>query len=165
MWIHTRMVLEAVCALPAFRALPEAERTIVFLACLLHDVSKPECTRIEADGRISSRGHSRRGSIYAREILWRLGLSFALREAVCALILHHQVPFTLIERSDGERTAISVSQVARCDLLSLVTEADARGRRCADQSRLIDNIALYGDMDADSWTAKRGEQTIAKKVG
>lgn len=29
----------------------------------------------------------------------------------------------------------------------------------------IPDIALYGDMDADSWTAKRGEQTIAAKAG
>jgi thymidylate synthase ThyX len=29
----------------------------------------------------------------------------------------------------------------------------------------IDNIALYGDMEAEDWTAKRGEQTIIKKAG
>lgn len=145
-WIHTRMVLESLCALPAFRALPEPERTVVFLASLLHDVAKPECTRIEPDGHISSRGHSRRGAVRAREILWRNGVAFAIREAVCALIQHHQVPFTLIERSDGERTAIAVSQVGRCDLLAQVAEADARGRRCADQARLIDNIGLYEEL-------------------
>ena len=29
----------------------------------------------------------------------------------------------------------------------------------------LPGIALYGDFDVDSWTAKRGEQTIAAKVG
>jgi predicted kinase len=143
--IHTRMVLEALLGMPAWRSLPEGEREVVFAACLLHDVSKPECTRVEPDGRISSRGHSRRGAIRAREILWRMGVPFRKREAICALVLHHQVPFTLIDRQDAERTAIAVSQETRCDLLALVTEADGRGRRCADQARLLDNIGLYAE--------------------
>ena len=29
----------------------------------------------------------------------------------------------------------------------------------------LPGIALYGDMDEDSWTAKRGEQTISAKAG
>ena len=28
----------------------------------------------------------------------------------------------------------------------------------------LPGIALYGDRDAECWTAKRGEQTIASKV-
>jgi len=145
-WIHTRMVLEALVALPGWRALRDRERAIVFVAALLHDVAKPDCTRHEPDGRITSRGHSRRGAVQAREILWRMGVPFAMREHICALIQYHQVPFMLVERHDGERTAIEVSQRLRCDLLALVTEADARGRRCADQARLLDNIELYGEL-------------------
>lgn len=141
--IHTRMVLEALLRMPAWRALPEDERAVVFAACLLHDVSKPEVTRVEPDGRISSRGHSRRGAIRAREILWRMEVPFRTRELICGLVLHHQVPFTLIDRPDAERTAITVSHQTRCDLLALVTEADGRGRSCADQARLLDNIGLY----------------------
>ena len=53
-WIHTRMVCEALAALPAWRSLPDEERHIVFAAALLHDVGKPDCTRREPDGRISS---------------------------------------------------------------------------------------------------------------
>jgi len=49
-WIHTRMVCEELVALPAWRALPEDERRVLFAAAVLHDVGKPDCTRIEADG-------------------------------------------------------------------------------------------------------------------
>src|SRR5207237_10107737 len=73
-WVHTRMVCEELIALPAWRALPEAERRLVFAAAVLHDVAKPECTRTGDDGRISARGHSRRGSVMARGILWRMGV-------------------------------------------------------------------------------------------
>jgi len=59
-WIHTRMVCEAMAALPVWRALPEGDRQVVFAAAVLHDQAKPSCTR-EENGRITSRGHSVRG--------------------------------------------------------------------------------------------------------
>jgi predicted kinase len=145
-WIHTRMVLEALRDVPEWRALDEPSREIVFLAALLHDVGKPRCTRTEDDGRITSRGHSLRGAILARRLLWRMGTPFAAREAICALVARHQVPFFLIENDDGPRTARAISQRARCDHLALVAEADALGRRCADARRLLDNIALFREL-------------------
>src|SRR5262249_38635743 len=62
-WVHTRMVCEALASAAGWRGLPADERAVVFAAALLHDVAKPECTRAEPDGRVTSRGHSRRGSI------------------------------------------------------------------------------------------------------
>ena len=87
-WTHVRMVCEALAGLEAWRALPEAEREIVFAAVLLHDQAKPSCTRHEA-GRITSRGHSARGAIDARRILWEMGVDFSAREQVCALVRYH----------------------------------------------------------------------------
>lgn len=37
----------------------------------------------------------------------------------------------------------SRSASARCDLLAILSEADAHGRVCADQARLLDNVALF----------------------
>jgi predicted kinase len=144
-WIHTRMVCEAMAALPAWRDLLEPQRRVVFAAALLHDVAKPDCTRTEPNGHISSRGHSRRGSILARQILWRLGVPFALREQVTALVRHHQAPYYLMERPHPQRPAIEISQTARCDHLALLAEADVRGRICRDQQRLLDNVALFAE--------------------
>jgi predicted kinase len=137
------MVCEALAALPAWRGLPEGERAVLFAAAVLHDVAKPDCTRHEPDGRISSRGHSRRGSITARNVLWRQTVPFGLREQVTALVRFHQVPYYLIERGDPRRPAVEVSQTARCDHLALLAEADVRGRLCADRQRLLDNVALF----------------------
>jgi predicted kinase len=142
---HLRMVLEELAALPGWRALPEEDRRVVFTAALLHDVAKPECTRPGPDGRLGARGHSRRGAVLARRILWRLGVPFALRERVTALVRFHMVPFYLIERPDGPRLAAELSQTARADHLALLAEADARGRRCHDQARLLDNVALFAE--------------------
>jgi predicted kinase len=141
-WIHTRMVCEALLANPRWRALPDADRQTVFLAALMHDIAKPACTR-EEDGRLTSRGHSKRGEIMAREILWRHDVPFAQRESLVNLIRFHQIPFFLLERSDSQRVLFELSQTTRCDWLALVADADARGRLCADQQRLLDNIALF----------------------
>lgn len=142
-WTHVHLVSEAMAALPAWRDLPEADRRVLFACALLHDVAKPACTRVEPDGRISSRGHSWRGAVRARNILWRLGVPFAEREAVCAIVRHHLVPFFLVDSENPRRLAIEVSQTARCDLLALMAEADVRGRVCPDPQKLLDQIALF----------------------
>lgn len=148
-WIHTRMVCEAVAALPAWRSLPDSDRQIVFTAALLHDVAKPACTRHDPEGRITSRGHSRRSAIMARQILWRLDVPFGVREQITALVRHHQVPYYLVIRPDAHRLAIEVGQTARCDQLAILAEADVRGRVCKDQQRLLDNIALFVEFCRD----------------
>ena len=148
-WIHTRMVLEALVADPDWRALPEAERAIAWLAALAHDLGKPGTTRTEPDGRITSRGHSARGEHLARAWLWRRGLPFAAREHVCRLVRSHQLPFFTFGRPDAEHTVERLSLGARNDLLTLVALADARGRRCADpadQARIVEQCQLYREL-------------------
>jgi predicted kinase len=141
-WVHVRMVCEALAGMGAWRGLPDVEREIVFAAGLLHDVAKPSCTRHE-DGRITSRGYSPRGAIDARRILWDLKVDFAAREQVCGLVRHHQSPFHLINRADAQRLAFLISQTARCDLLAMLARADALGRQCSDQSSILEHVALF----------------------
>lgn len=142
-FIHTRMVLEELAKIERWRNLSQEEREIVFAACLLHDVAKPVTTKHEDDGRITSRGHSKRGAIMARNILWQMNVSFQAREQIVNLIRFHQIPFFLINKPNSRKTLFETSMTARCDLLSLVTEADARGRICEDKQRLLDNISLF----------------------
>jgi predicted kinase len=141
-WTHVRMVCEALAGLPEWRSLPQNEREIVFAAALLHDQAKPSCTRIDA-GRITSRGHSVRGAIDARRILWGMGADFVSREQVCALVRFHQSPFHLTDREDSQRRAFLISQMARCDLLSLLAKSDILGRRSADQKKLFEHVVLF----------------------
>jgi predicted kinase len=142
-WIHTRMVCEALAANRVWRELADTERTVTWLGALLHDVAKPDCTRVDAEGRISARGHSTRGAIVARQLLWRMGVPFAGREAAAAIVRRHQLPFYLALRDDPRSLALALSVAGRCDHLALVAEADARGRTCADQSRILDGVDLF----------------------
>ncbi|MCW5983353.1 MAG: AAA family ATPase [Bryobacteraceae bacterium] len=142
MWTHARMVCEALAEMAAWRALPAEEREIVFGAALLHDVAKPVCTRRDNAG-IHSRGHSRRGAIEARSMLWRMGADFAAREQVCAMARYHLAPFHLVNRSGVRRLAFRISLTARCDLLGLLARADALGRVSGDQAELLDRVELF----------------------
>ncbi|MET0133463.1 MAG: AAA family ATPase [Kibdelosporangium sp.] len=145
---HTRMACEALAALPEWRALPPAERVRVFAAVLLHDVAKPFSTQHE-DGRITAHGHSRRGDLMARRILWELDAPPAWREHVAALVRHHQIPFWALERDDIERIVFRVSLLASNSDLAVLATADILGRICGDTSEVLDNIALYREYCAE----------------
>ncbi|HEY1542246.1 MAG TPA: AAA family ATPase [Xanthobacteraceae bacterium] len=147
--IHTRMVVEALIGDPAWQRSDAEARASLFWAALLHDVAKPDCTRRGPDGRLTSPGHSRRGQIIARRILWSIGAPFRQREQICHLITHHQVPFYLIERERPQRRLHAISLQTRCDLLTILAKADANGRICAGRSRLIDNVELFAALARD----------------
>ncbi|GER86917.1 hypothetical protein KDW_10790 [Dictyobacter vulcani] len=146
--IHTHMVTEALVALDEWRALPAQERSLLFASALLHDVGKPACTKIESDGLITSRGHSRRGEFIARRILW-LGeelqqpLPFAQREYIARLVRWHGLPLQFLNRSQPEKAVIEASQNIRMDHLALLAEADVRGRICTDQEELLERVELF----------------------
>lgn len=159
-WTHTRMVCEALAGHPGWRGLDPDARAITFAGALFHDLGKPACTRTEPDGRISSRGHSARGEAMARQLLWRAGVPFGVREHIAALVRLHQVPFFLIDAEPlAARQALArLSLAARCDWLALVAEADARGRRCADprdQQAILDKTALFVELATDEGVLDR----------
>jgi predicted kinase len=146
--IHTHMVAEQLVRLDAWRMLPQEERMQVFAAALLHDVAKPQCTSIEEDGRIHSRGHARSGEHMARRILWSGDelphpLPFAIREQIARLVCFHGLPLHFLDKPQPERAVIKASMSARPDYVALLAEADVRGRICADQSELLERIELF----------------------
>lgn len=142
-WIHTHMVCAALVELEAWRALDPDARTSLFLAALLHDVGKPECTVVEPDGRVRSPGHSPTGAMIARRILWAHGWPASRREPITALIRFHQVPYHLADHRDPRSVAIRLTQTANARDLALLCEADVRGRTSGQLAQQLDNIALF----------------------
>lgn len=153
-WTHTCHVLEYAVDQPGYRRADASERRVRFLAALLHDIAKPQTTVIDADsGRIGQPGHSARGAVDARILLWRTGLPFAEREAVCRLISVHQLPFHALRAQRSGRPpeflVRKLSQELRLDLLADLAEADMRGRVCADISAVLDDIELFRELARD----------------
>lgn len=143
---HTRMVIDELRNLAAWQNLTLTERGILLLAGLLHDVGKPATTATDSDGRITSMGHSRRGMIMTREMLWKAAIPFAVREAVCSLIRWHQRPFFVIGSDDPERSVITIAQSCRCDHLAILAEADVRGRIAPTIETTLLHVALFAEV-------------------
>ncbi|MBT9584731.1 AAA family ATPase [bacterium] len=141
-WTHTRMVLECLVADPEFRQLGESDRRILYVAGLLHDIAKPACTQPD----LGSPGHARKGSQQARQLLYRAGLPWQEREAVCNLVRHHMVPYRLVDRPDWQTQLLALCLTTRWDWLRLLSRADARGRICSDQSWLLDQIEMFSQL-------------------
>lgn len=147
-FIHTRMVTEAMLSLAEWSAQAPLEQQILYASAMLHDMGKPACTVIEGDGNISSRGHAKKGEKMARRLLW-LGeelpgpAPFAVRENIAGLVRYHGLPLQFIDKPDPQRAVIEASQRVRLDHLALVAEADVRGRICADRQELLERVALF----------------------
>lgn len=146
-WTHTLMVCDALTRSGSYYHANADERFVLFYSAVLHDLSKPQCTVIEEDGRITSKGHSAMGAIDARILLWRAGVPFLLREAICSIIEVHQVPFFAMGHDRrGRRPEFIAHQLSwqgRLDQLCAVASADMLGRSSIHQTEAMDNIALF----------------------
>ena len=147
--VHTRMVCDEMVALPGYAAATPERRFVLFYSALLHDISKPAVTKTE-DGRITSKGHSLRGATDARILLWRHEVPFELRESICRMIRVHQDPFMIVTRkANPEFVVRKLSHEMNLEELSLVAEADARGRRTNPASvwqETLDAIELFREL-------------------
>ncbi len=69
-----------------------SRRSILRLACLLHDIGKPDTKRNEPDGRISFHGHERVGSYIVRVIAKSLMMSTKERHVLEDMVMFHLRP-------------------------------------------------------------------------
>lgn len=143
---HTEMVYEALKTLPEYLALSDQDQYILRLAAVLHDIAKASCTVQDYTGKWISPGHSKRGAIDARNLLWRKGEDFHIREMACNLIAVHQVPFHVLTSDNPEFRVRKIAQECRVDLLMILAKADILGRITADKSAILDNVELFGEM-------------------
>ncbi|KWU19155.1 AAA family ATPase [Burkholderia cenocepacia] len=149
---HTKMVCEEMVNLAGYQCAPADRQLRLFLAALFHDVAKPSCTKVEETGRISSKGHSRRGEIDTRIRLWRAGYNFADREAVCRMIRYHQEPFVSLRKQNPLFFVHKLSHELDLVELALLAEADGRGRRTVPESawqETLDNVELFREVARD----------------
>jgi putative nucleotidyltransferase with HDIG domain len=160
---HLGMVLSELAALPAFRALGELDRHIAFAGTLLHDISKPECTRTDEYGRIRSPGHAVKGVYKARRILTDdaafapFGTPFEIREQILALVRWHGLPANYPEKPDPLRAVVLTSMNTRMDLLTILAEADHRGRIVTKEDDTRTRVELFPDFcaECEAWPGPR----------
>lgn len=145
-YIHTFLVMDVLVNDPQYALLGQTDRETVFFATLLHDIAKLRTTVLEG-GRVSNPGHSAKGALDARIMLWEAGAPIAQREAICRMIVNHQIPFHAI---NGNRQGDSAEFIVRAlswqvdlHLLCMLARADILGRICPDVPAVLDNIELF----------------------
>ena len=152
-WTHTKMVCEALFTLPEYQSANYRDKFVMFYSALLHDISKPACTKFEDNGKISSAGHSKRGAIDSRIMLWKAGVPFDIREDIVNIIATHQVPFFAFadKAKPGvdkpirtpEYIAHQLSWQLPLNLLINVATADMIGRYFPEKQNSLDDIELF----------------------
>ena len=94
---HTRMVLEALQQSSAYHSLSTLEKEIIWTSALLHDVEKRSTSVDEGEGRVSAKGHARKGEYTVRTILYRdCPAPFHIREQIASLVRYHGLPVWLM---------------------------------------------------------------------
>lgn len=147
---HTKMVCEALIELPEYQALDYRDRDMMFWAALLHDVAKPETTRVLENGRVSAKNHSQKGATKGWGILYRLGEFNAIRRLyIAAMTKYHQVPFWLLDRDDADKLIQKISWQVPLPWLTMLAKADILGRYCPDQDQILENIEMFREYAGD----------------
>ena len=152
-WIHTRMVTEALISLPEFHLENEQDRHILFWTALLHDVEKFSTTVLddysEDEKRpcISAPRHAKKGEYTARDILYREhDCPFHIREQICKLVRWHGVPLWAMDKEDPQRTVLESSLHIKNRWLGMFAKADAIGRKCHDLQDLLCRIEIFEEI-------------------
>lgn len=144
--IHTQMVLDALQRLPEYQNLTSQEQEILWAAALLHDVEKRSTTLLEENGRITSRGHAKKGAVTARQILYtEINTPHFIREEIFGLVKHHGLPLWAFEKQDPVKNLLKASLEVNTEWVTILAKADVLGRICQDQQDLLYRIELFAE--------------------
>lgn len=118
-------------------------------AALLHDVGKPQCKTVEADGD-HFHEHAKYSAVLARDIMMELRFDNKTRDIVTQLVLHHRDHPDLT--TAGVRYSIYEVGPELYPLWLELRRADIAGKGKGDKTKVGDKLA---------WIAKTYEQVLA----
>jgi len=154
-FVHTKMVVEAVINDPDFDCLSPQEQHILFAVAMLHDVEKRSTTEEEeldemVDGelvkvkRITARNHAKKGEKTARRILYtEIDTPFVIREQICALIRFHGFPIWAMDKENLGKAVTEVSMRVNTQLLAFFARADILGRTSNDADDMLTRVDMF----------------------
>lgn len=135
-WGHTIAVIDNIAPKPVLR-----------WAALLHDIGKPQCFSIGADGVGHFFGHAETSTTFAEVILSRLRFDNTGRERILRLIRYHDMPITadrkLIKRllsKHGEEAARQLIELHRADTLGLSESYHSRVDIFEEANAVMDEL-------------------------
>lgn len=156
-FVHTKMVAEALVSHPDFQAYSEQDKHILFATAILHDVEKRSTTvdeEIDGQIRTTSRNHAKKGEKTARVILYKdIETPFHIREHICKLVRHHGLPIWNMEKENPDKDAIGVSLKLNTKMLALFARADILGRIAKNSEDMLTRVEIFEEIckDNDCW--------------
>jgi len=172
-WTHTLMVVDEAARLRT----GEGERDDWLMwAALLHDLGKPETTKIEPDA-VRSHAHDTVGAELAYQWLVRWRAPAKTVEAVRSLVRHHLAPALLVGQGATDRgfrrlarrlaasgvDAALLQLVARADHLGRTTD-EARARRFPAGDAFAERMRSLDTLRAPVAMRVRGRDVLARGV-
>lgn len=135
---HTMQALDAAADIcNQHDDLSEKEKLIVMYAALCHDLGKASTTVVHEDGKITSYRHEEVGYDVAYDFLRRFCGDKEIIKAVRKLVRYHMDPGNFLKNnariSAYKRLALKLAPETNCFFLSLIMEADKRGRNGVSQ--------------------------------
>lgn len=146
--IHTNMVLNELYVLLSSDAshIHGAQRQILILSALLHDIAKPRTTRrkeIRGIERVVASKHEEVGASYLASKLVELPLTHRSIMIIMGLVGFHQMPKLLVLRNQDYCDYFCLSLNADLELLYWLELADMKGRDCDDLDKQIDLLEQF----------------------
>ncbi len=176
-FIHTKMVTEALVNHPDFQKLSKQDKHIMFAVAMLHDVEKRSTTEEEEiDGkiRVTARGHAKKGEKTARLILYKdIPTPFFVREHICKLVRHHGLPIWAIEKENPQLEVVSASVKLDTHMLALFAKADILGRIADDSEEMLMRVSLFEELCKENecfgeprfFTSNKAQRHYFQKMG
>lgn len=142
--VHTQMVLKELADSPDYHQLDTQSQEVLWAAALMHDIEKRSTTVLESDGRITSRGHAKKGELSVRAWLYQhTKVPFEIREQIAKLVRYHGLPLWFFEKQNPEKAILQANLEVNMQWLGVLAEADSRGRICEDQADLLYRNGLF----------------------
>lgn len=145
-WNHTMLVLDQAAILRERSQNPLG----LMLSALCHDLGKPACTKVEADGRLRALGHELAGVDVSERFLSRITREKLLGQFVKNNVLLHMQPNILAYQNAGQKAFNKVfDRAVSPDDLLLLSRADIlgsgmRAEAYAGAEKLLqDRLAVY----------------------
>ena len=132
-WIHTLMVVDEA----AKRRNQSANPRVFMWAALLHDIGKPDTTRLK-HGKITSYNHDREGERLAREFLEIFSDDEVFIRDVCGLVRYHmQILFV------AKKTAFAELEEMKKREAALFGLCDRLGRDGVDEEKERESVQAF----------------------
>lgn len=156
-YIHTKMVLNALESMPEYKELDIDSQHILYVAAMLHDIGKIKTT-VFKDNDWHSPNHSSTGSKMARELMYNEFEFYGnkelveFRETVCLLIRHHSFPPHAIENNNNVLKLHKISSNGillpkfSIKMLCLLSKADILGRISKDTNDMLYAVELCEEL-------------------